>query len=276
MPAPGDEGVAPPPAVTYAATFASAPGIEHVAPAPADAQSTPAPVTYHVAPAPAVSHATPVTVNAYVAPAPVTESIAPPQAATCFTLSVNTTNFVKPQFSIHAVEASASQIVGSVPSVDESASPVYNQIHQEQIATEPENVECAQQHTVEELVYVPVPQIQERSQQSTVEQTVEVPLPQGVEGTSKRAVEQIVDGLEDVDANVLGHMQVKRSSEHIAEHTVDHLFPLVDEEKIDDTVQLLEDVLYEKQVQVDRFVQELRRAKERLRLVEKSASMVCP
>ena len=38
------------------------------------------------------------------------------------------------------------------------------------------------------------------------------------------------------------------------------LFLLVDEEKIDDTVQLLEAVLYEKQVQVDRFVQELRRA----------------
>ena len=193
VPAPGDEGVAPPPA-TYAATFASAPGIEHVAlvlsdfleppvptaffatpapviehvaPAPADAQSTPAPVTYHVAPAPADSHATPVTVNAYVAPSPVTEYIAPPPAATCFTLSVDTTSFVKPQFSIHAVEAPASQTVGSVPSVDESASPVYNQIHQEQIATEPENVECAQQHTVEELVYVPVPQIQERSQQST-------------------------------------------------------------------------------------------------------------
>ena len=95
---------------------------------------------------------------------------------------------MKPQFSIHAVEAPASQIVGSFPSVDESASPVYNQIHQEQIATEPESVECAQQHTVEQLVYVPVPQIQERSQQRTVEQIVEVPVAQGVEGTSKRAV----------------------------------------------------------------------------------------
>ena len=47
-------------------------------------------------------------------------------------LSALTPHFlVNPQFSIPAVEASASQVVGSFPSVDESASPVYNQVHQE-------------------------------------------------------------------------------------------------------------------------------------------------
>ena len=68
----------------------------------------------------------------------------------------------------------------------------------------------------------------------------------------------------------------KRSSEHTAEHTVDDPVLLVDEKSLDDTLQLPKDVLHEKQVQVDRFVQELKRAKEKLRLVEKSASLVFP
>ena len=58
---------------------------------------------------------------------------------------------MNPQFSIPAVEACASRVVGSFPSVDESASPVYNQVHQEQIAAEQESVECVQQHTVEQI-----------------------------------------------------------------------------------------------------------------------------
>ena len=73
-------------------------------------------------------------------------TIAPPSAATRLTFSLDTTGFVNPQFSVLAVEASASQVVGSLPSVDESASPVYNQVHQEQIAAEQECGVCATAH----------------------------------------------------------------------------------------------------------------------------------
>ena len=73
----------------------------------------------------------PVTANAYGAPATVTAQIASPSAAT---------GFVSPQFTSFAVEASASQVVGSFPAVDESAPPVYKQVHQEQIAAEHESL----------------------------------------------------------------------------------------------------------------------------------------
>ena len=40
---------------------------------------------------------------------------------------------------------------------------MYNEVHQEQmIAAEQESVECVRQHTVEQIVHVPVPQIQEQ------------------------------------------------------------------------------------------------------------------
>ena len=51
---------------------------------------------------------------------------------------------------------------------------------------------------------------------------------------------------------------------------------LVDDEKLDDTLQLNEDILYEKQVQVHRNVRELKGAKEKWSLVEKSASFAFP
>ena len=130
--------------------------------APAVFDAAPAPVTYHVALALADFCAAPARVIEYVTPAPVTEYIAPPSAATRCIPSLDTTGFVNPRFSIPAVEASASQVVGSFPSVDESVSPLYNQVHQEQIAAEQESVERVQQHTVEQIVHVPVPQIQEQ------------------------------------------------------------------------------------------------------------------
>ena len=64
--------------------------------------------------------------------------------------------------------------------VDESASPVYNQVHQEQISAEQDKFERVQQHTVEQIVHVPQSQElnmegvkdipQERFPQQTVEQ----------------------------------------------------------------------------------------------------------
>ena len=45
--------------------------------------------------------------------------------------------------------------------MDVSASPVYNQVHQEQISAEQEKFERVQQHTVDQIVHVPIPQSQE-------------------------------------------------------------------------------------------------------------------
>ena len=57
-------------------------------------------------------------------------------------------------------------VKGSFPSVDESASPVYNQVHQEQIAAEQESFERVQQHTVEQIIHVPIPHVQEQIAES--------------------------------------------------------------------------------------------------------------
>ena len=86
---------------------------------------------------------------------------------------------------------------------------------------------------------------------------------------------KLFEGNVDLDLPIMPAPR-KRSSDHIAEHTVDDPVPLVDEKKLDDTLQLLEDVLYKKQVQVDRCIRELQRAKEKLILVEKSASLAFP
>ena len=67
---------------------------------------------------------------------------------------------VNPHFSTFAVEASASQVVGLFPAVNESAPPVFEQVYQEQIAADPGSFECTQQRTVENIVHVPIPQIQ--------------------------------------------------------------------------------------------------------------------
>ena len=52
-------------------------------------------------------------------------------------------------------------VEGFFPSVDVSASPVHNQVHQEQISAEQDKFERVQQHTVEQIVHVPIPQSQE-------------------------------------------------------------------------------------------------------------------
>ena len=58
----------------------------------------------------------------------------------------------------HIVDIPVPSIMeGCCPSVDESASPVYKQVYLEQIAAEQENFERVQQHTVEQIVYAPIP-----------------------------------------------------------------------------------------------------------------------
>ena len=71
--------------------------------------------------------------DTYAAPAPVIKhvSFAPDSQ-----VNRDTRGLVNPQFSVFAVEASASQVVGSSPAVGESALPVYKQVHREQIDAE--------------------------------------------------------------------------------------------------------------------------------------------
>ena len=106
---------------------------------------TPAPT---VTPTPNDVHAARARLIEYVAPAPLSSICGLANAQFC-------TGLVNPQFSIFAVEASASQIV------NESAPPVFKQVHREQIAAEQECVERVQLRTVEHIVHVPIPQIQE-------------------------------------------------------------------------------------------------------------------
>ena len=116
---------------------------EHTTPAPA-APVVPDPVVLaaleNCVPLPAATHAATASlapVNfVHVTPAPVIDYIASSSAATGV--------FVNPQFSFFAVEASASQVVGSVPLV----------------------VERVQRHTVEQNVHVPTLQIQEHIKES--------------------------------------------------------------------------------------------------------------
>ena len=136
-PAPVIEYVAPTPAVTYAAP---APVVGYVAPAPAVTYAAPAPVIDYVAPAPAVTYAAPAPVFEYVTPAPVLEYIAPSPAGSFVAPSQQ----LRPAYSAAAVTTgvnldadvvgSASQVVGSLPHGEVFAAPVFNQVHQEQLA----------------------------------------------------------------------------------------------------------------------------------------------
>ena len=78
-----------------------------------------------------------------------------------FSVSLDTTGFVNPQFSVSAVEPSASQVVGSFPFV----------------------IERVQKNTVEQIVHVPTLPIQEQVEESVQveEQIVDIPDPPIVE-----------------------------------------------------------------------------------------------
>ena len=195
------EYLAPAPVVFHAVP---APKIEHVAPTPAVTCAAPALVIEDAAPAPAVTCATPASVNAYVAPAAVTQYIAKPSAAT---LSFGTTGFVNPQFSVPAVEASVSHVVGSISPLKEFAAHVYSQVRQEQIAAEQKSVECVQQHTVEQIVHVPFPQIHEQ-----IVKSVQV-IPRDL--VPERIEEQIVD---IPFPPIVTEMEKMVSSSHTAAH----------------------------------------------------------
>ena len=121
--------------------------------------------------------------------------IAPP-------VSAETGVFVIPQSSIFAVEASASQGVVSIPSSNERV----------------------QRHTVEQIVHVPTPQIQEHFRQCTVEQVADSLVPQIVEEISEdmrlRTTEQNAQELLLGSVAALDRLQASAISldHRIAEH----------------------------------------------------------
>ena len=111
---------------------------EYVAPALAAVYDEPAPMIEYMTPGPDVTCTAPAPVIEYVpddtyavtcAAAPDHTYIAPASPR----VNRDIRGLVDPQFSTFAVEASASQVVGSFPAVDESAPPIYKQVHQKQM-----------------------------------------------------------------------------------------------------------------------------------------------
>ena len=160
------------------------------------------------------------------------------------------------------MEASAAQVVSSLPAADESAPPVHKQVHQEQIAADPGCFELTQQRTVENIVHVPIPQIQE----------------QFVEGVKEIHQERLLELIEELIENA----PVPHSVEEIEEvvqiiqervHGTRRLAvsfsvppPVV--EDVTPELESLQNVIHEKQIEVDRCVIVLKRGKEKLRLLE--------
>ena len=136
-PAPVFDYVAPAHSVTFAVP---APVIDYVAPAHSVTYAVPAPVIDFVAPAHSVTHSAPAPVFEYVAPAPLFEFIAPASAGSFVVPSQQ----LRPAYTAAAVSTgvnldaefvgSASQVVGSLLHGEVFAEPVFNQVHQEQLA----------------------------------------------------------------------------------------------------------------------------------------------
>ena len=148
-----------------AATTAAATQTMSFAPDPADASYTATSMTNSIAdflePLPVIEHATPAPVDdctvpprmiEHGAPSPVIDHIAPPSAATGVF-----TGFENQQFPVLPVEAAASQVVGSFSS----------------------GVERVQEYTVEQIVYVPAPQIHGHIEESAQVDELVPPIVEG-------------------------------------------------------------------------------------------------
>ena len=209
-PAPVIECVTPSPVIEYVAPASAvtctalSPVIEYMAPAPAVTHEKPAPVIETVAPAPTVTFATPALVIEYITPAPSVTHVTPSEqfspaytmgaVTTC--VSSETTSLVNPQGSFTAVEASASQVVGSVPTLDVFTAPV----RQEQIVAEQDRV---QRRSLEPDVHAPVLLIQvecgrcqsvpeDSFLELLMEQIVDASCPQGVEEVMYATVNELI------------------------------------------------------------------------------------
>ena len=85
-------------------------------------------------------------------------------------VNLDITVLVSPQFSGTAVEASAPQVVGSLPPFAEFTEPVYNQVHHEQIVAGEMTQNIIENPAVQEQVIVQeIPPVVERMQEHIVE-----------------------------------------------------------------------------------------------------------
>ena len=144
-----------------------------------------APVTEYVAPAPAVALSVP------------SQQLRPATVATGVNLDV--TGMVHPQFSSAAVEGSASQVVGSLSLGEVFAAPVFNQVHQEQLAGGEAFSRVAHSLPPEEFtepVYSPVHQ-EQFSAGDTTENIVNFPVVQ--EQVLVQAIPRLVGSSPPVD-----------------------------------------------------------------------------
>ena len=163
-------------------TVASAPAAVYDEPAPMIEYMTLGYVVTYTAPAPVLKY---VPDDTNEAPAPEIKHVSFVRDDTYIAQTSPRVNrdircLVNPQFSSFAVEASASQVVGSFPAVEESAPPVYKQVHQEHVTAEPGSFERTQQCNVENIFHVPIPQIQEQFVES-VQKIFQERLPERIE-----------------------------------------------------------------------------------------------
>ena len=126
----------------------------------------------------APEYVAPALVVEYIAPVPTgflpvpSQQLPPTYTVTAVTTGVklDTAVLVSPQFSGTAVEASAPQIVGSLPPFAEFTEPVYNQVHQEQIVAGEMTQNIIENPAVQEQVIVQeIPPVVERIQEQIVE-----------------------------------------------------------------------------------------------------------
>ena len=178
---------------------------------------------------------------------------------------VDIAGLVKPQSSFTAVEASAPQVVGSLPPFQEFDAPVYNQIHQEQIVAGETTQNIVQNSAVQEHEIVQENselQVMERIQEQIVEITKEVPQ----ERVQQRTVEQIVRvPVPQIQEQVVVQ-EIPQVVERIQEQIVEPIEVLLHEHV--QALSVLENVLHERQRRFDHCVQVLEREKEKLWVLE--------
>ena len=146
-------------AATCAATAASVPIFEYVAPAP---------VIEYISPAPAMTY---VEFSQQLPPVDTTSTVATD-------VNLDVTGFVSPQISSTAVEPSSPHVVDSLPPLEEFTELVYNQADQEQFVAGEMTQNITGNSSVQEQVIVHnIPPIVEQIQEQIVE-TIDV-TPQG-------------------------------------------------------------------------------------------------
>ena len=217
-------------------------------------------VQQQTTPVPLIEHVTS-SVNEFIAPAPPVTFSTPSQqfpvyavAAVTTGASLDTTSFVHSPCLVTDVEASASHVVGSLPPLGEFTAPV----HQERTVAKQKRV---QQHTAEEIIHVPIPQIQEQ----IVEGVKEIPPERSPEQTVKQIKNATpIPVVEDVTPEPgFSCTSTVPVVEYVAPPPV--IAPSPEELSALESVQ---NIIHERRVDVDRCVRVPKRETEKLPLLE--------